>query len=84
VTKDTSRSGKSGRLGHKSLQGGQDVTVDPFLAEELLRRLGKEAEYARYDGEGHSPLYWSYANQVDFCNRVIAWFDMYLKAVPKH
>jgi dipeptidyl aminopeptidase/acylaminoacyl peptidase len=69
------------------LQGGEDVTVDPFLAGELfvdLRRLGKEAEYARYDGEGHSPLYWSYANQVDFCNRVIAWFDMYLKPAPKH
>jgi dipeptidyl aminopeptidase/acylaminoacyl peptidase len=69
------------------LQGGEDATVDPFLAGELfvdLRRLGKEAEYARYDGEGHSPLYWSYANQVDFCNRVIAWFEMYLKAVPKH
>jgi dipeptidyl aminopeptidase/acylaminoacyl peptidase len=69
------------------LQGGEDVTVAPFLADELfvdLRRLGKEAEYARYDGEGHSPLYWSYANQVDFCNRVIAWFDVHLKAVPKH
>jgi dipeptidyl aminopeptidase/acylaminoacyl peptidase len=68
------------------LQGGEDVTVDPFLADELfvdLRRLGKEAEYARYDGEGHSPLYWGYANQVDFCNRVIAWFDLHLKALPK-
>jgi dipeptidyl aminopeptidase/acylaminoacyl peptidase len=68
------------------LQGGEDVTVDPFLADELfvdMRRLGKEAEYARYDGEGHSPLYWGYANQVDFCNRVIAWFDLHLKALPK-
>src|SRR5260370_13026638 len=32
-----------------------------------LRRLGKEVVYAKYQGEDHSPLYWSYANQMDFC-----------------
>jgi len=44
-----------------------------------LRRLGKTVEYVKYGGEDHSPLYWSYANQVDFCNRMITWFGRYLK-----
>src|SRR5260370_26119369 len=62
--------------------GSEDSTVAPFLDDEIfvgLRRLGKEVAYAKYIGEGHSPLYWSYANQVDFCNRMIAWFDDHLK-----
>jgi len=64
------------------VHGGEDKTVAPFLGDEIfvgLRRLGKEAEYARYDGEGHSPVVWSHANQVDFCNRLISWFDRHLK-----
>jgi dipeptidyl aminopeptidase/acylaminoacyl peptidase len=64
------------------VHGTEDATVAPFLGDEVfvgLRRLGKEVEYAKYKGEGHSPLYWSYANQVDFCNRMIAWFDDHLK-----
>ena len=64
------------------VQGANDAIVAPFLADEVfvdLRRLGKEVEYARYDGEDHSPVYWRYANQVDLCNRIIAWFDSHLK-----
>jgi dipeptidyl aminopeptidase/acylaminoacyl peptidase len=64
--------------------GGDDTTVAPFLGDELfvgLRRLGKEAEYVKYQGEGHSPLEWSYANQMDLCNRMIDWFEKYLKDV---
>ncbi len=64
------------------VHGSEDTTVAPFLGDEVfvgLRRLGKEVEYAKYQGEGHSQAYWSYANQVDFCNRMIAWFDKYLK-----
>lgn len=67
------------------VHGTQDTAVAPFLGDQLfvgLRRLGKEVEYAKYDGEGHSPLEWSRANQRDLCNRVIAWFDKYLKAEP--
>jgi dipeptidyl aminopeptidase/acylaminoacyl peptidase len=63
------------------VQGTSDSTVAPFLSDEVfvgLRRLGKEVVYARYEGEGHSPLYWSYANQVDFCRRMVAWFDRHL------
>ena len=65
------------------VQGTEDQAVAPFLADEMfvgLRRLGKEVEYAKYQGERHSPAQeWSYANQVDFCNRMIGWFDKYLK-----
>ena len=65
------------------IHGAEDDSVGPFLGDQLfvsLRRLGKEAEYVRYEREEHSPLYWSYENQVDLCNRMIAWFDKYLKA----
>jgi dipeptidyl aminopeptidase/acylaminoacyl peptidase len=61
-------------------QGSSDRTNPPHLSEETfvaLRRLGKEVEYARYEGEDH--LFWFYPNRVDYCNRVIAWFDRWLK-----
>jgi len=68
------------------IHGSADSVVPPFLDDEIfagLRRLGKEADYVKYEGEGHAPPYWSYANQVDFCNRVIAWLDTHLgKANP--
>lgn len=65
------------------VHGSVDPFVAPFLAEEVfvgLRRLGKKVTYARYEGESH----WlqSYANQVDYCNRMIEWFDGHLKAPP--
>jgi dipeptidyl aminopeptidase/acylaminoacyl peptidase len=66
------------------MQGKDDEVVAPFLADEVfvdLRRLGKEVEYAKYSGEGHSPLLWRYANQVDLCNRIIGWFESHLKSV---
>jgi len=69
------------------VHGSDDEIVAPFLADEVfvgLRRLGKEVEYARYDGEDHSPTYWRYANQVDLCNRIIAWFDSHLKHPIEH
>jgi dipeptidyl aminopeptidase/acylaminoacyl peptidase len=68
------------------VHGSQDQVVGSFLADQVfvgLRRLGKEVEYARYSGEGHSPLYWSYANQVDLCERMIAWFDKHLGSKRK-
>jgi dipeptidyl aminopeptidase/acylaminoacyl peptidase len=66
------------------VHGSLDDAVAPFLAEEVfvgLRRLGKEVVYARYEGEGHSIE--SYANQVDYVNRMIAWFDRHLKKDQK-
>jgi dipeptidyl aminopeptidase/acylaminoacyl peptidase len=59
------------------IHGGADEAVLPFLAGEVfvgLRRLGKEVIYAKYEDEGHWQGVWSYANQVDFVNRMIAWF----------
>lgn len=62
-----------------------DSAVAPFLAEEVfadMRRLGKQAEFAKYEGESHTPQDWSYPNQVDLSNRIIEWLDRYLR--PEH
>lgn len=45
-----------------------------------LRFLGKDVEYARYVGESHGVFEWSLPNQVDYLNRVIRWFDLWLKS----
>jgi dipeptidyl aminopeptidase/acylaminoacyl peptidase len=63
------------------VHGSEDTAVPAFLGDEVfvaLRRLGKHVEYAKYEGENHSPLNWSYPNQTDLCNRLIDWFDRYL------
>jgi dipeptidyl aminopeptidase/acylaminoacyl peptidase len=63
------------------VQGEADSRVPARLADEVyvgLRRLGKEVSYAKYLGEDHSPLYWGYANMVDYCQRTIDWFDQKL------
>jgi len=69
------------------IQGTDDAAVASFLGDQTfvaLRRLGKEVEYAKYAGERHSPAQeWSYANQVDFCTRMIAWFERYVKGSPQ-
>ncbi|MEO8430646.1 MAG: alpha/beta fold hydrolase [Acidobacteriota bacterium] len=66
------------------IHGAADARVPSHNADQLfvaLRRLGKPVVYARYDGEDHSELYWSYANRLDYLKRVITWFDDHLKAV---
>ena len=53
-------------------------SVPVAQADELfvgLRRLGKEAVYARYEGEGHWQGTWGQANVVDYWDRVLGWFD---------
>lgn len=63
------------------IHGSADQSVEPFLGDEVfvaMRRLGKQAEYVKYMGEPHSPLYWTFTNQKDFCDRVISWFDRHL------
>jgi dipeptidyl aminopeptidase/acylaminoacyl peptidase len=62
------------------VQGSSDHITPARGSDEIfiaLRRLGKEVEYARYEGEDHG--FWFYPNQVDYCNRVIRWFDQWLK-----
>jgi dipeptidyl aminopeptidase/acylaminoacyl peptidase len=64
------------------VHGSEDARVPAYHASSLfvaLRRLGKPVVYARYEGEDHSELYWSYANQLDYSKRVLAWFDEHLK-----
>jgi len=64
------------------MHGGSDTAAPPIeshIAFESLRRLGKEATYVEYAGEEHVPSQWSYVNQIDYCERIIAWFDKYLK-----
>ena len=64
------------------IQGTADRQAYTARSDEVfvsLRFLGKEVEYARYEGEGHGVADWSFSNQVDYLNRVIAWFDRWLK-----
>ena len=63
-----------------SFTGAEDDSIPAFLSDEVfvgIRRLGKPVkENAR------APIDWSYANQVDLANRVINWFNKYLKGEP--
>lgn len=64
------------------IHGAVDRTAS--LSDQVftgLRRLGRRVEYARYAGENHWEGLWSLPNQVDYLNRVIAWFDRYLKGI---
>lgn len=64
------------------IQGTADRQVMVARSDEVfvsLRFLGKEVEYARYVGESHGVSDWTFANQVDYLNREIAWFDRWLK-----
>lgn len=51
-------------------------------AEEMyggLRQLGKRATLVRYHGEGHGVGFWSTENAQDCWDRIIGWFDRYVK-----
>ena len=64
------------------IHGDADTSVpvrEGHLAFQSLRRLGRQAVYAEYKGEGHIPQYWAYGNQMDLDSRIIAWFDRFLK-----
>jgi dipeptidyl aminopeptidase/acylaminoacyl peptidase len=64
------------------IQGTADRQVMAARSDEVfvsLRFLGKDVEYAKYVGESHGVAEWSYPNQVDYLNRMIGWFDRWLK-----
>jgi dipeptidyl aminopeptidase/acylaminoacyl peptidase len=68
------------------IHGSKDDAVPSFLADEVftgLRRLGKTVTYVRYEGESHWEGSWSYANQIDVLQRVLGWFDRYLKTADR-
>jgi len=59
--------------------GAADNVTPSLLGDEIfvgLRRLGKEVEYAKYDGEDHG--FRNSPNEIDYCSRMIAWFDKWL------
>ena len=56
-------------------------------AEEMyggLRQLGKKATLVRYHGEGHAVGWWSTENAQDCWDRIIGWFDRYVKGDAAH
>lgn len=67
------------------VHGENDTTVAPFLADQIfvmLRRLGKPVVYAKYRGEDHAPYDWTTEHQLDLGNRLIKWFDGWLRPEP--
>ncbi len=67
-----------------TISGDQDPNVPANQSRELyyaLRRLGKEVEWVRYVNGGHRPPN-SAAESVDFEQRIVAWYDKYLKPKP--
>ena len=68
-----------------NITGDQDPNVPASQSREMyyaLRRLGKEVEWVRYVNGGHRPPN-STAESVDFEQRILAWYDKYLKGDPK-
>jgi dipeptidyl aminopeptidase/acylaminoacyl peptidase len=66
------------------ITGDQDPNVPASQSREMyyaLRRLGKEVEWVRYVNGGHRPPN-SVAESVDFEQRILAWYDKYLKKEP--
>jgi dipeptidyl aminopeptidase/acylaminoacyl peptidase len=66
------------------ITGDQDPNVPASQSREMyyaLRRLGKEVEWVRYVNGGHRPPN-SVAESVDFEQRILAWYDKYLKKAP--
>jgi len=63
-----------------ALYGEIDTSVPAHEGDQLftaLRSLGKEVQYARYFGEGHVVSGWR--NSIDYENRIVDWFDRYLR-----
>ena len=64
-----------------TISGDQDPNVPANQSRELyyaLRRLGKDVEWVRYVNGGHRPPN-SAAESIDFEQRIVAWYDKYLK-----
>jgi dipeptidyl aminopeptidase/acylaminoacyl peptidase len=65
-----------------TISGDQDPNVPASQSREIyyaLRRLGKDVEWVRYVNGAHRPPN-SVAESVDFENRILAWYEKYLKA----
>ena len=65
-----------------TISGDQDPNVPGSQSREIfyaLRRLGKEVEWVHYANGAHRPPN-GVAESVDFENRILAWYEKYLKA----
>jgi dipeptidyl aminopeptidase/acylaminoacyl peptidase len=65
-----------------NITGDQDPNVPASQSREIyyaLRRLGRDVEWVRYTNGGHRPPN-SVSESIDFENRILAWYDKYLKA----
>ena len=68
-----------------NISGDQDPNVPASQSREIyyaLRRLGKDVEWVRYVNGGHRPPN-SVSETIDFENRIVAWYDKYLKPETK-
>jgi dipeptidyl aminopeptidase/acylaminoacyl peptidase len=68
-----------------NISGDQDPNVPASQSREIyyaLRRLGRDVEWVRYVNGAHRPPN-SAGESVDFENRILAWYDKYLKADEK-
>jgi dipeptidyl aminopeptidase/acylaminoacyl peptidase len=64
-----------------NISGDQDPNVPASQSREIyfaLRRLGRDVEWVRYANGGHRPPN-SVSESIDFENRIVAWYDKYLK-----
>jgi dipeptidyl aminopeptidase/acylaminoacyl peptidase len=64
-----------------NITGDQDPNVPASQSREMyyaMRRLGKEVECVRYVNGGHRPPN-SISESLDFEQRILAWYDKYLK-----
>ena len=64
-----------------TISGDQDPNVPASQSREIyyaLRRLGREVEWVRYVNGAHRPPN-SVSEAIDFENRILAWYDKYLK-----
>lgn len=65
------------------MTGGQDHNVPELNTREMyyaLRRLGKPVVWASYVNSGHGTPSTTEAEFVDYHERILGWYDKYLKA----
>ncbi|HYN09974.1 MAG TPA: prolyl oligopeptidase family serine peptidase [Vicinamibacterales bacterium] len=68
-----------------NITGDQDPNVPASQSREIyyaLRRLGRDVEWVRYVNGAHRPPN-SVSEAIDFENRILAWYDKYLKSDEK-
>ena len=63
------------------IHGKKDEVCPVGESEKMfnaLKRLGKTAQLAVYEGEGHVPGTWSFVNALDATHRMVDWLQKYM------